>query len=244
MIDAVRTPIAPVSVGLILFDDSHCRVFAIRGTAIEDAREFAADVGRSTSRGRRPSVPLRSRTDEQIQDRAGQAVVLVSQLHACRPFDCLLVAGPPRARALLWQCLPPSLRVRLAGSVGLDVAAGESTILNVVLPAVNSVVQRSARAAQRIIATTGTAVGQATLAGTHGCPAPRLSCDLRSSNHNTQHDRTSQQRLGSPVQAPTKRTGRQPCASTPSGTQPPVTRKRSTAADAGNVLEPSGVHWR
>jgi hypothetical protein len=147
MVDAATNLSLFLRVGLVLFDETHTRVFAVRGTVIEDAREFTVDLGAPQLPRGRLRAPRPYLAAEQAHERAAQTARLVTDLNSNRPFDCLLVGGPPWARTLVWEHLPAPLRVRLAGSVKLAVGAGESAILGMTLPAVDAVVQRSSRLA-------------------------------------------------------------------------------------------------
>jgi hypothetical protein len=129
-----KNPDIPLRIGLLLFDEARTRVFALRGTRIEDAREYAVDVQRLKVKRGAELARLRPLGAMRIRERAAHTARLVAALHDECPFDCLLVAGPPWAQLLVLQQLPPHLRSRLVGSLTLSVSAGESAILAAALP--------------------------------------------------------------------------------------------------------------
>lgn len=130
-------------VGLVLFDEAHTRVFVLRGTQIEDAREYTVDV--NTLKSSHGSVQMHRRlpTSTRVRERAARTARLVVELHDSSPLDYLLMAGPPWAQALLWQHLPSSLRLRLMGSLNLPVSAGENAILTASIPSVQMIARRA-----------------------------------------------------------------------------------------------------
>jgi Bacterial archaeo-eukaryotic release factor family 10 len=149
VVDDVKRIRPPRCVGIVLFDASRSRVFVMRGTTIEDAREYAVDE--------RDAAFHQHRARGDAHRRAAHTARLVAQFHAQRPLDCLLVAGPPWARALLRQHLPTPLRTRLAGSLSLSVASGQSAILRAVLAKVEAPANSTSRAASHRVAEEGLA---------------------------------------------------------------------------------------
>jgi hypothetical protein len=119
----------PLCIGVILFDATHSRVFAIRGSVFEDARELTAAV-------EAPCVGLKRRrtgkpvyAQEWLSCRAHYTAQLVDTLHAGQHFDALLIAGPRRCVGLLCQAWPDDLRACPSASLKVTVTAGESAIL-------------------------------------------------------------------------------------------------------------------
>ncbi len=147
MVCTAENPRMALRIGLILFDEARTRVFALRGTCIEDAREYTVDVHRLKSAGSAEVAKLRPLGSTRIRERAAHTARLVTGLHDERPFDCLLLAGPPWAQLLMLQQLPAHLRVRSVGSLALSVSAGESAILAAALP-VNRAIMRRTHATQ------------------------------------------------------------------------------------------------
>ena len=140
---------AAMRVGLVLFDETHTRVFALRGAKIEDALEYTVDgtVLRRAHAGlqiarRLPAAP-------QLRERAMHTVRLVTSLHAQCPLRYVLVAGPPWAQALLWQYLPLPFRHRRIGSLDLPVGAGENAIVQAVGPSMRLIARKDRSAKHR-----------------------------------------------------------------------------------------------
>ena len=76
-------------IGVVLFDETHSRVFAVRGYTIEDAREFTvyAEASRftRTRTGRVVFAP------EWLQNRAQHTAQQVAALHENRRIEALIV---------------------------------------------------------------------------------------------------------------------------------------------------------
>jgi len=143
MICKAKNPSTTLRIGLVLFDEARTRVFALRGTGIEDAREYTVDVHKLKSTRCAELAKLRPLGSIRIRERAAHTARVVRALHDDHPFDCLLVAGPPWAQLLVRQQLPAYLRPRLIGSLTLSVAAGESAILAATLPVVQAIARRT-----------------------------------------------------------------------------------------------------
>ncbi len=143
MNSTAKNPSLPQRIGLVLFDEARTRVFALRGTGIEDAREYTVDVHRLAGTRAADLVAPRPLGTMRIRERAAHTARLVTALHEECPFDHLLVAGPPWAQLLMLQQLPPQLRARLIGSLALSVSAGESAILAATLPIMPTICRRT-----------------------------------------------------------------------------------------------------
>ena len=138
-----KNPDTPLRIGLILFDEAHSRVFALRDTCIEDAREYTVDVQRLRGTRDAERAKLRPLCSSRMRERAAHTARMVSVFHEEHPFDCLLVAGPPWAQLLVLQQLPQHLRSRVFGSLTLSVSAGESAILAAALPASRAIFRKT-----------------------------------------------------------------------------------------------------
>lgn len=121
---------------LVLFDNERARLYTIHLGAIESQREMRDDTPGKQATGGWYSLAqtriARHREDHlrRHADRTAQA--LLEELRQ-RPFDRLLVAGPPEPLALLKQRLPRPLRARLAGTLSLEMFATEAKILEAAL---------------------------------------------------------------------------------------------------------------
>lgn len=151
MICTAKNPGMPLRIGLVLFDEARTRVFALRGTSIEDAREYTVDVKRLMGTRGGELATRRPLGAPRIRERAAHTARLVTALHDECPFDCLLVAGPPWAQLLVLQQLPAPLRARLIGSLTLPVTAGESAILAAALPVMPTIFRRTRATLHRAV---------------------------------------------------------------------------------------------
>ena len=133
-------------IGVVLFDETHSRVFAVRGYTIEDAREFTVYAEASgftrTRTGRLVYDP------EWLQNRAHRTAQQVTALHESRRFEALIVCGPRRLRDLLYNSLPADLWRCPIVSPKLAVMAGETAILAATLAAAPDLERRWARIAR------------------------------------------------------------------------------------------------
>ncbi len=129
-----------LSVGVVLFDATHSRVFAIRGLIIEDARELmvsAEGTGIKRSRSGKPTF-----APEWLRHRACYTAQLAAGLHETWHFDALLIAGPRTAVALLHESWPAGLAACPITALRLAVTAGESAIIGATLAAMPRVARR------------------------------------------------------------------------------------------------------
>ena len=146
---ASASPSPQLCIGAVLFDETHSRVFAIRGLAIEDAREITV-LGKAASRGsRRMRMERLADVAEWLRCRAGYTAQLLEALHEARHFDAILVAGPRRPIKLLHDCWPADLSACPTATLKVTVTAGESAILAAAIAQTPALARRRARAATR-----------------------------------------------------------------------------------------------
>jgi hypothetical protein len=145
MVDSSMHSSSQLHIGVILFDETHSRVFAVRGLTIEDAREFTENAGAAMSKHTRTGKVVFA--PEWMQYRVQHTAQMVTSLHESRHFDALLVCASRRSRDLLCRGLPVDLRSCPIASIELAVTAGESAILAAMLAAAPGLARRWAKQA-------------------------------------------------------------------------------------------------
>lgn len=136
----------PLRAALIVFNASQTRIFVVRGTCIEDAREYAAGNEERVLRRGRPWTHHATLDVEHFAEHAARTARVLADLDATWSFDCVLMAGSVQARSFLPQYLPASIRARLAGSLKVAMNAGEPVVLDTMMAAIARLSARSARA--------------------------------------------------------------------------------------------------
>ncbi len=148
MIQVPTDPSITQRAAVILFDGAHARVICVRGTRIEDAREYTVAAA-SAAGSRNPAVSRQAPlTGHQLQQLAMRVSRVAAALHVARPFDYVFVVGPPRAQAYVWASLATPLRRRLVGPLSLPVDAGEGAVLRAVLTELAAARHRAAHVPQ------------------------------------------------------------------------------------------------
>jgi peptide chain release factor subunit 1 len=119
-------------VGLLLFDARRARLFTLYLGHLTEHQSFADEVPKRQQGGGwatlRQTRYARHREDRLLRHVRRAAAALLA-LHRDQPFDRLLLAGPDEAVTLLRHHLPGSLRQRLAGTLRLELFAGQEEIL-------------------------------------------------------------------------------------------------------------------
>jgi peptide subunit release factor 1 (eRF1) len=121
-----------------LVDKKRARITTLRFGAIEHRRELEDDVPGKQATGGWYSLAqariARHHEDHVLRHIKRTVAALLEELRA-RPFDRLLLGGPPEAVALLRHHLPPPLKLRLAGDIHLPLFAGDEEIVRAALGA-------------------------------------------------------------------------------------------------------------
>lgn len=125
-------------VAVALMDKERTRIFTLRFGAIEDRRELKDDVPGKQATGGWYSLAqtriARHHEDHVLRHVKRTILALLEELRT-RPFDRLLIGGPPEAVAMLRHHLPQPLKLRLAGEVRLPLFAGDEEIVRAALEA-------------------------------------------------------------------------------------------------------------
>ena len=148
MVETSAHSSSSLCIGVILFDETHSRVFAVRGTTIEDALEFTAYAEAPGAGSRRSRSGKLVCAPEWLQARARHTAQLVTALHEIWRFDALLIAGSGRSRDLLCLSLTVEVPARSLAPLKVPVSAGESAILAAVLARAPVLVHRRSRSAR------------------------------------------------------------------------------------------------
>jgi peptide subunit release factor 1 (eRF1) len=133
-------------VAVALFDSERARLFTLYLGEIEERRELTDDLPRKQATGGWYGLAqtrfARHREDHLLRHVKRTTAALLELLRA-RPFDRLFLAGPDEALAALRHHLPRPLRVRLVGTLSLELFAGEAGIRDAVLAAAERVERRA-----------------------------------------------------------------------------------------------------
>jgi peptide chain release factor subunit 1 len=125
-------------VAVALVDSTRARIFTIYLGAIEEQRAIADDVPGKQSTGGWYSLAqtrmARHREEHVARHITHTIDILLDLLHR-RPFERLLLGGPPEALGTVTARLPKILRRRLVGTVHLPLFAGDDEVLQAALHA-------------------------------------------------------------------------------------------------------------
>ncbi len=121
---------------VVLFDKERTRLFTVFLGAIESRQSFADDVpGKQATGGWLGLQQARfaRHHEDHVRRHAERTVRTLMEMLRTRTFDRLLLAGPDEALAVLRHELTRPLRARLAGSLGLELFAGDAEVLSATL---------------------------------------------------------------------------------------------------------------
>jgi peptide subunit release factor 1 (eRF1) len=151
-------------ISVALFHMGGARLFSIYLGAIEESQEITSDVpgqhatgrwggvvrtndtrqsGRGMGRGPRGGGMAAARYArhhrDALHEHARDTAHALMDLLRRRPFDRLLLAGPPEPVSVLRDELPRPLRARLAGQLSLAATAGDADVLQAAIAAAESI---------------------------------------------------------------------------------------------------------
>jgi peptide subunit release factor 1 (eRF1) len=130
----------------VILDKERARLFTIYLGTLEERRELRDYVPGKQATGGWYALAqdhyARHREKHVLRHVQHTIDALLTMFHA-HPFDRLLVGGPDEAVALLKQHLPRSLRSRLAGTLRLEIFAGDAEVRDAVLRAADALEQEA-----------------------------------------------------------------------------------------------------
>lgn len=145
---------------VLLFDKQRARLLTIVLGAVEEERRLFDDVpGKQATGGWYALSQARyaRHHEEHVLRHVKRTTAALLDLLRTRPFDRLLLGGPDEALALLKSHLPPPLRARLAGTLSLELSAGDTEVLQAAMrEAALLARQEQERAVQDLLEAAGT----------------------------------------------------------------------------------------
>jgi hypothetical protein len=120
-------------IAVALIDKERARILSVFVGAIEEQRVVVDHVPPKVRTGGwhlLSQTRFQRRHDDKVARHARHAVAVLTDLLRRRPFDRLLIAGPPEAHTALEHALTRPLRARLAGRLSLEMFAGDQQVLD------------------------------------------------------------------------------------------------------------------
>ena len=125
-------------IAVMLFDHERARLFTVFLGAIETEAELQDEVPNKHAGGgwfALEQTRIARHRDVHVAQHVEHAIATLMELLRTHPFDRLLLGGPVEALSVLREHLPQPLRVRLVGTLHLELFANNRDILQAALEA-------------------------------------------------------------------------------------------------------------